>query len=77
VAGPLGFYGVILMLFAAKWGGLLALVALITLLVKQLIAFLAFVTGVIQLIVILAFAAVFIGVAYLIYRAWQDNRRKI
>ncbi len=64
-----------MLLAVSKLGGLLALVALITVLVKQLIAFLAFLTGIIQLVIILAFAVVFIAVAYLIYKAWRDNRR--
>ncbi len=64
-----------MLLAVSKFGGLLALVALITVLVKQLIAFLAFLTGVVQLVIILAFAVVFIAVAYLIYKAWRDNRR--
>jgi len=64
-----------MLLAVSKVGGLLALVALITVLVKQLITFLAFLTGVVQLVIILAFAVVFIAVAYLIYKAWRDNRR--
>jgi len=64
-----------MLLAVSKFGGLLALVGLITVLVKQLIAFLAFLTGIIQLVIILAFAVVFIAVAYLIYKAWRDNRR--
>jgi len=64
-----------MLLAVSKFGGLLALVALITVLVKQLITFLAFLTGVVQLVIILAFAVVFIAVAYLIYKAWRDNRR--
>lgn len=61
---------------AGKWGTILVILGLIITLLKQVIAFIGFLTAAIKILVILVFAALFIGVALLVFRAWQDNRRK-
>jgi len=59
-----------------KWGSIIALVALVIALVKQLIVFIGFITFAIKAIIFLAFAALFLGVGYLIFRTWNENQRR-
>ncbi|HSK70839.1 MAG TPA: hypothetical protein VK892_04025 [Pyrinomonadaceae bacterium] len=61
---------------AGKWGTILVILGLIITLLKQIIAFIGFLTAAIKILVVLVFAALFIFVALLVFRAWQDNRRK-
>lgn len=64
------------MLKAAGIGGsVLVVIALVIALLKVLITFVGFISFAIKLLIILAFVAVFAGVAYLILRAWQDKRK--
>lgn len=60
---------------ASKWGGVLALIALVIFFVEQLIAFVGFLTFALQILIVLAFVVVFAGVAYLIFRGWQNSRK--
>ncbi len=65
------------MLYAAgKWGSILVLIALLITLVKQLIAFVGFITGAIKLLIILAFVALIIFVGYLVLKNYTNNRRR-
>lgn len=61
---------------AGKWGTILALIALVIALVKQLIAFVGFLTFAIKALLVIAFIAVFAGVGYLIFRSWSDSKSK-
>lgn len=61
---------------AGKWGIIFVILGLIVTLLKQVIAFIGFLTGAIKILVVLVFAALFLFVALLVFRAWQDNRRK-
>lgn len=58
-----------------KWGSILVIIALVITLLKQLIAFIGFVTGAIKLLIILVFVAVIIGVGFLALKAWNDRQR--
>lgn len=56
------------------WGSLLVLLALIIALVKQIIAFIGFLTFAIKAAIVLAFVALILGVAVMIFRTWSKNR---
>ncbi|MBX3288780.1 MAG: hypothetical protein KF855_05480 [Acidobacteria bacterium] len=58
-----------------KWGSILVIIALVITLLKQLIAFIGFVTGAIKLLIILVFVAVIVGVGFLALRAWNGRKR--
>ena len=60
---------------AGKWGSILVIITLIITLLKQLIAFIGFITGAIKLLVILAFVALIVGVGFLILKGISDSRR--
>lgn len=65
------------MLYAAgKWGSILVLIALLITLVKQLIAFVGFITGAVKLLIILAFVALIVFVGYLVLKNYTNNRRR-
>ncbi len=58
-----------------KWGSVLVILALIITLLKQVIAFIGFLTAAIKIIVILAFVVLFIGVGMIVLRTWNNNRK--
>ena len=60
---------------AGKWGGILVVIALLITLLKQLIAFLAFITGVFKLIVLLVFVALVVGIGFMLLKSWNESRR--
>lgn len=57
-------------------GTILALLVVVIAFVKQLIAFIGFLTFAIKAVVILAFVALFLGVAIIVFRTWSGNRRQ-
>ena len=57
-------------------GSILALIALLIVLVKSLIALVGFVTGAIKILIILAFVALLLGVGFLIFKGMADRKRK-
>ena len=59
-----------------KWGSILVLVALVIALVKQLIAFIGFLTFAIKILIVLVFIALFLGVGLVIIRAWSKNQKR-
>jgi hypothetical protein len=59
-----------------KWGGIIALIALVIALVKQLIAFVGFLTFAIKILIVLVFVALFVGVGFLIFRAWNEKQKR-
>lgn len=61
---------------AGKFGSILVLIALAITLLKQLIAFIGFLTIMVKILVIVVFAALIIGVGVMILRGMRDNRRK-
>lgn len=61
---------------AGKWGSIMVIIALVITLLKQLIAFVGFITGAIKLLVILVFVLVIVGVGFLMIKSWNDSRRR-
>ena len=59
-----------------KWGSILVLVALVIALVKQLIAFIGFLTFAIKILIVLAFVALFLGVGLAIFRSMSRDRKR-
>lgn len=60
---------------ADKWSSVFVILALIISLLKQVIAFIGFLTTAIKFLIIFAFAAVFLCVAYLVFRAFSDRKK--
>jgi hypothetical protein len=60
---------------AGKWGSILVIIALIITLLKNLIAFIGFLTFAFKVLIFLLFAAVIVGVGYLILRGISEKRR--
>lgn len=58
---------------ADKWGSIFAILALIITLLKQVISFIAFLTGAIKLFVVLIFVALLLGVGLMILRTRKDR----
>lgn len=59
---------------AAGWGSVMALIALLIAFIKQAMAFLGFLTFAIKALIFFAFAALFLGVGYLVLRSFRENR---
>lgn len=59
-----------------KWGSILVLITLAIAFLKQLIAFIGFLTFAIKAVIFLAFVAVFLGVGYLVFRSWKENQQR-
>lgn len=53
------------------WGTIFAVLTLIITLLKQIIAFIGFLTTAIKVLIFLVFAAIFIGVGLLIFRSFR------
>ncbi len=64
------------MLKAAGIGGsLVVILALIITFLKQIIAFIGFLTFAIKILVVIVFAALFIGVGLMVLRSFNDRRK--
>jgi uncharacterized membrane protein YdfJ with MMPL/SSD domain len=61
---------------AGKWGSILVLIALLITFVKQLIAFIAFLTGALKLLIILAFVALIVAVGFMILKGMRSRQQK-
>lgn len=61
---------------AGKWGSILVLIALLITFVKQLIAFIAFLTGAIKLLIILAFFALILFIGFTILKGMRNRQPK-
>jgi hypothetical protein len=60
---------------AGAWGSILVVIALVITLLKNIIAFVGFLTTAIQILLVVAFVAVFGLVGYLVFKAWSNNKR--
>lgn len=60
---------------AGKWGSVFAILALIITLLKQIIAFIGFLTTAIKLLVVLVFVALFIAVGLMVLKSFRKNRK--
>lgn len=59
----------------AGWlGSVLAILALIIALLKQIIGFISFLTLVIKIGIVVVFASVFLGVGLLAFKAWKSSK---
>lgn len=58
-----------------KLGSVLVILTLIITLLKQVIAFIGFLTAAIKIIVILAFVVLFVAVGLVVLRTWNANRK--
>lgn len=56
-------------------GSILVLIALVITLVKNLIAFVGFLTLVFKILIVLVFVAVIFGVGFLAFKAFSEKRR--
>ena len=59
---------------AGKWGGVFVLIALLITLVKSLIAFVGFLTAAVKILIVVAFIALFLGVAFLVFKGVSNAR---
>ena len=60
---------------AAGWmGSILAILALVITLLKQVIGFIAFLTTIIKIGIVLVFVAVFLGIGILAFKAWKSGQ---
>jgi Flp pilus assembly protein TadB len=57
-------------------GSLLALIAVIIVFLKSIIAFIGFMTGAIKILIVLLFVVLFLAVALLVLRGFREARRK-
>ena len=57
-------------------GSIAVLIALVIAFIKQLIAFVGFLTFAIQAVIVFAFLALFIGVAVIIFRSWKSKQER-
>ncbi len=60
---------------AGKWGSILVILTLIITLLKQVIAFIGFLTAAVKIVVVLVFLALFLGVGMIIFRTWNEKRK--
>lgn len=56
-------------------GSILAILALVIILLKTIIAFVGFLTGAIKILIILAFILLVVGVGFMVLRGLRENRR--
>jgi hypothetical protein len=57
-------------------GSILVLVALLITFLKQLIALIGFIAVAFKIVVFLVFAALILGIGFMLLRAWNESRRK-
>lgn len=60
---------------AGKWGSVFVILALIVTLLKQVIAFVGFLTMAIKFIVIIAFVGLIVGIGFALLRTKSANRQ--
>jgi hypothetical protein len=60
---------------ASIGGSILVMIALIIALLKALITFVGFVSLAIKIIIFLAFITLFVAVAFMVFRAWQEKQK--
>ncbi len=56
-------------------GSLLALIAVIILFLKSIIAFIGFLTGAIKILIVLVFVLLILGVGFAVFRGISNSRR--
>ncbi len=67
-------------MFFAKATGVVAtilvILALVATLLKSIIAFVGFLTTALQILIVLVFVTVIVGVGVMIFRSWSENKRR-
>ena len=58
---------------AGKWGSIFVILALMVTLLKQIIAFVGFLTFAIKVLIVVVFAALIIGVGLMVLRTWRNK----
>lgn len=56
-------------------GSLLVIIALVITLLKALVGLVGFLALAIKIVIVLAFIAVFFGVAFMVLRSWQEHKK--
>jgi len=56
-------------------GSLLAVIALVIALLKTILAFIAFLTGAIKILVVLVFVALIVAIGFMVLKSWNETRR--
>jgi hypothetical protein len=66
----------------AKWGSVLALIAIVIAFFKSIIAFIAslmafigFLTWAIKIVIVVVFVALLVGVAYMVFKSFSSKRK--
>jgi len=57
-------------------GSLIALIAIVIVFFKTLIAFVGFITGAIKILIVLVFVLLFLAVAFAVFRGMQNSKRR-
>ena len=57
-------------------GSLLALITVIIVFLKSVIAFIGFVTGAVKILIVLLFVVMFLAVGFVVFRGIKEARRK-
>jgi hypothetical protein len=65
-----------ILMAAGRWGGIMALIALLIILVKQLIAFVGFLMFAIKIALVLAFVALMLVIVIMFLRTRGQRRRE-
>lgn len=58
---------------AGKWGSIFVILALMVTLLKQIIAFIGFLTFAIKVLIVVVFAVMIIGVGLMVLRTWKNK----
>jgi hypothetical protein len=61
---------------ASKWGGILTLIALAILALRQIVIFIGFLTFAIKIALVLGFLSLLLGVGYMIFAAWRARKKE-
>ncbi|MGD9589898.1 MAG: hypothetical protein AB7Q37_16145 [Pyrinomonadaceae bacterium] len=57
-------------------GSLIALIAIVIVFFKTLIAFVGFITGAIKILIVLMFVLLFLAVAFAVFRGMRNSKRR-
>ncbi len=60
---------------ASIGGSIIVLIALAIALLKTLIAFVGFISIAVKIVIVLLFVVTIVGVGFMVFRAWQENRK--
>jgi hypothetical protein len=60
---------------AGVGSSLIVLIALMIAFFKQIITFIAFLTGAIKILIVLVFVALIISIGYMVLKGWNESRK--